>query len=178
VPPQVDVRLPSLTLVQGAGLEVDAAAAGVPIKDLALYSYKWTLGSKASGQTVSTQNGQRVRLVLGTADSLQLELAVALKQGGPAAIGQGNLKVLPRTEGAAALPVVYGSCGPFRSTPDMANVSLVCPGLSAKMGGSSGTPFAGKLVWAWRVTRVRWQHNDESWESSLPWAASGGAICC
>uniref|UniRef100_A0A383WLE3 PKD domain-containing protein n=1 Tax=Tetradesmus obliquus TaxID=3088 RepID=A0A383WLE3_TETOB len=154
LPPQVIVQLPSLTLAQGAVLEVDAAAAGVPIKDLALYSYKWTLSNKASGQTIATQSGQHVRLPLATADSLQLELAVARKTGGgPAAIGQANLKVLPRAAGSAVLPAVYGSCGPFRSTPT-ANVSLACPGLAAKVGGSSGKLFTGKLVWAWRVTRV------------------------
>jgi hypothetical protein len=119
-----------------------------------LYSYKWALGSKASGQTVATQSGQRVRLPLGSADSLQLELAVARKQGGPAAIGQSNLKVLPYAEGTPALPAVYGSCGPFHSTPT-ANASLACPGVSAKVGGSNGKPYTGKLVWAWRVTRVK-----------------------
>ncbi|WIA16634.1 hypothetical protein OEZ85_013297 [Tetradesmus obliquus] len=155
LPPQVNVQLPSLTLAQGAVLEVDAAAAGVPIKDLPLYSYKWTLSNKASGQTVATQSGQHVRLPLGTADSLQLELAVARKTGGgPAAIGQANLKVLPRAEGSAVLPAVYGSCGPFRSIPT-ANASLACAGLAAKLGGSSGKPLTGKLVWAWRVTRVK-----------------------
>ncbi|WIA36853.1 hypothetical protein OEZ86_008104 [Tetradesmus obliquus] len=98
-------------------------------------------------QPLQGESGGRVSLpAISDPNGDALELAVARKTGGgPAAIGQANLKVLPRAEGSAVLPAVYGSCGPFRSTPT-ANASLACPGLAAKLGGSSGKLFTGKLV--------------------------------
>jgi hypothetical protein len=149
----LDPRLSSLTLSQGATLEIDAGSTSIPIRDLRKYSYKWALKAKATGQTVTTEEGQSVSLPLNDADSLQLQLTVTDKASGLTATGNSNLKVLPRPEGADPLPVVSGRCGPFTASPSTAT-KLTCRGKIQTLT-ADGEPSNDPVVWAWRVTKLK-----------------------
>ena len=150
----LDPRLPSLTLSQGATLEIDAGSTSIPIKDLAKYDYKWTLKNKATGQTVKTEEGQGVSLPLDNADSLQLQLSIIDPKSNLNSTGSSNLKVLPRPEGADPLPIISGRCGPFRSSPAVAT-KLTCRGRIEPQTADGEPADTVPLVWAWRVTKLR-----------------------
>jgi hypothetical protein len=166
----LDLRLPSLTLSQGATLEIDAGSTGIPVRDLGKYTYKWVLRNKATGQTVTTQEGQSISLPLTNADSLQLQLVVTDPGSDATATGSSNLKVLPRPEGADPLPVVAGSCGPFRSSPG-ATTKLTCSGKISTQA-SDGEPSNTPTVWAWRITRLR----DQSITTAVGSSADFGRL--
>lgn len=148
----LDPRLPSLTLSQGATLEINAGSTSIPIQDLAKYTYKWTLKNKATGQTVKTAEGQGVSLPLTTPDSLQLQVAVVDPVSRNNATGSSNLKVLPRPEGSDPLPIVVGNCGPFRWTPEQPT-RLSCKNIEVQT--ADGEPVNVPVVWAWRVTKLQ-----------------------
>lgn len=145
----LDLRLPSLTLTEGAGLEIDAGSTGVPFRNLTLYRYRWSLVAKASGQTVATRDGQHVTFVLDTADSLQLLLNVTDPTTGASTTGTSNLRVIPRAEEGTSLPSMTGQCLPFRSNPGSDTI-LSCPNL--RPINADGSPNTDELTWAWRVT--------------------------
>lgn len=147
----LDLRLPSLTLTEGAALEIDAGSTGVPFRNLTLYKYKWSLVAKASGQTVSTENGQHVTFPLENADSLQLLLNVTDPTTQASATGTSNLKVIPRADEQSPLPTLSGSCPPFKSNPNSDTI-LNCPNL--KPIDANGNPSKDEFIWAWRITRT------------------------
>jgi hypothetical protein len=167
----LDPRLPSLTLSQGATLEIDAGSTSIPIKDLAKYDYKWTLKNKATGQTVKTEEGQGVSLPLDNADSLQLQLSIIDPKSNLNSTGSSNLKVLPRPEGADPLPVISGRCGPFRSSPAVAT-KLTCRGRIEPQTADGEPADTVPLVWAWRVTKLR----DQTIKTSVGAIADFGEL--
>ncbi|KAF6263504.1 hypothetical protein COO60DRAFT_1635124 [Scenedesmus sp. NREL 46B-D3] len=150
-PLDIDLRLPSLTLSQDAVLEIDAGSTGVPFRNLSAFEYRWSLRSRGTGQTVTTQEGQHVSLPLVDAESLQLVLQVTEPPTNKSASGTSNIRVFPRPEQGTALPTVTGRCPPFRSNPS-SDTLLGCPGIT--ITGDDGPVPAANLTWAWRITRV------------------------
>jgi hypothetical protein len=153
-PPSLDLalRLPSLMLSQGAVVEIDAGSTGVPFRNLTAFQYRWALKSRATGQTLTTREGQHVSLPLDEAESLQLLLTVTDPRLKASTNGTSNLRVIPLPEGSDPLPRMEGTCPPFKVNPS-SDTTLSCSGLRAVSSSGAAVPEAD-LTWAWRLTRV------------------------
>ena len=152
----LSLRLPSLTLGAGSNVVLNAGATGVPLDELADYTYTWTLTQKATGSRVDGQSGPTARFSLARPDTYQLQLQAAPKAGGGGGGGSGggtatsNVRVLARSGPPLPVLAAGSKCGPFTS-PAGGDVRLACPDL--KVTDDKGAPYTN-VTFAWRVTNI------------------------
>jgi hypothetical protein len=148
------LRLPSLTLSQGATVVLDAGATGIPPAQRGGYTYSWSLSQKASGNRVASSDQAVARFNLTDADAYQLQFKATDTTSGAAATATSNVRATPRQPTQPPLPkVAVGStCGPFTS-PSASETKLSCPNLNI-VSGPTNQPYSN-TTFAWRVTNVK-----------------------
>ena len=147
------LRLPSLTLSQGATVVLDAGATGIPPKSRGDFTYSWALFQKASGNRVDSTDQPVARFNLTTADTFQLQFRATDKKTGAVSTATSNVRATARPPALPPLPkVVKGStCGPFTAGTN-ADTKLSCPNLQV-VDGNPPAPYT-QTTFAWRVTNI------------------------
>lgn len=139
-------KVPTVTLPQGAVMDLDAAAFNILPSTAKLDSYVWELKQKSTGEQVATVYGRLGRFELSVVDAYDLKLT-AYDTNGKEYTSSGSVKVVAPVPASPQLdPGVgfSGKCGPF-TAKQYTSVTLSCPLLTVT-GTESPLTYSWTLI--------------------------------